>query len=1404
MLDQVINEIKRRQLPYYNLEGDAIKGVDNQYWLVFKHRDAGNKFKEFFSLRLFGIGEKPKTHKLIRINLNDASVYEYIPKKPDNIPSLILLRTNKISRLEAFLECVDAKTEKALLINSFLDINIKKRRRFSLPKDVDNYQKFIGAYLAKTTLYRRSTAFFNSGVLKLYEEPLQQMLVMGGEIRLLMDLQGFTNQRDVEELRKLNDPLYRSHYIQRTLEEFLQALETKAFTSTQLLAELVRLEFLRIKLIKMEGGKGIFHKKTGILTDSLGNSILHDGSDNFTYSAHNLNSESITVLYWSDAIDNGAIADSIEEFDEEWNSVHAFDLTNEFLTQVRRESQRRYEANQPRITDCDPSTLEAGETTTVKITGHNLQDIQAIAVEDTDQIRLTIEETTSDQLTAQAIVAPNYPPQSIKSLVVATSKHTYQVEPAQELTVTNKLTVPEFSEIEGFKAAIKTILAGNYGTPNDFLYWLGLQNPKLWQIQSSGALDQWVNEGILFEHQKSGAQHSYRVMKDFGVAVCADAVGLGKSRLGAAVGKLYREENGQAKIAIIAARKLHDNWRKEMKVLGFGRNDYELYNKNLMSRKGSFIDDFNRFGGPDLILIDEAHEGIRNYNNRIHRTCLQIRARDREEGRERHYLLLTATPWNNRREDIYNILSPFVTKTDGFSQYGLPEVIGDWLNQRDIGVENLTDDTRIFRQLYKELFLQRTRKQLMDASPDLRLYAKRQAEWLVVNFESETEQALDQIFGHFEHSLFIPSSDPIRYLNDQDVGQRSLLSNQRRMFLQRAESSMYALKLTIRNFSQRIQQVKDRLSELTPDAEGLLRFLMIHYKFESEHGNQAEIDWGMEEDEADEFEDEEDEDGEQEEQRQQLRRSIEIATDALKDDPERAAAIYERILEDCDSDLERLANIQGLLETEFVTDHKREEVTKKVRELVSRGHKVLLISVFADTVMDYYQYMKADPVISLQGIGMAMGASKHYLKDGKAIGFTPHGIHKNGKDLRGIKRRELFRCFAPGATCENPADYPKRDEEINVLVGSETLSVGQNLQDANYLICIDLPWNPMVLEQRIGRIDRPKKHPVEFITIYYANSESQLLRQATRLNNLHKKMVGDLIDDQGNIPRIQNMEQLGPSVYGDTLFDDEILPGYIDFIKSLVQARRFEQDNLQENAYQKQEGAQEVYTHNEILYNEDLKRLMNAMPEGYQPNPIAIGTGDDTNLKVVTALKLKYFGPNGEPIEDKTETIFWNNATGEVDGHGQAIAAGFKTPELSDVVSTQPLLSLAETTYQQLVNLKEQRQAELEQPETLENISLTSERLAKINRRLQTIESVPEEITGQMVRATLKILQQHKTKKAVQLLLRSLTDGEKSKLSNNDFIKELVNETGKLALLDYETTKPTNLTVAVEAILVRI
>ena len=244
------------------------------------------------------------------------------------------------------------------------------------------------------------------------------------------------------------------------------------------------------------------------------------------------------------------------------------------------------------------------------------------------------------------------------------------------------LEIPDFSEIVGFKQAVEMILAGKHGTPQDFLYWLAQQRPHQFRVERSDILDELLNIGSLFEHQKSGAQYCLRVMQDFGVAVCADAVGLGKTRLAAAVARLYRKQNSSAKIAIIAAKKLFPNWEREMSELGFKSSDYELYNKNSMSRKGNnFFADFSRYGGADLVIIDEAHEGIRNYKNRIHKTCVAIQESDRTKGKQRHFLLLTATPWNNRREDIYNILAPFLNRLEGFSDIGFPPVVsksGNW------------------------------------------------------------------------------------------------------------------------------------------------------------------------------------------------------------------------------------------------------------------------------------------------------------------------------------------------------------------------------------------------------------------------------------------------------------------------------------------------------------------------------------------------------------------------------------------------------------------------------------------------------------------------------------------------------------------------------------------------------
>lgn len=1411
MLQAVIEDLIRQQRPYYLLQGQPVRGVNGQYWLVFRHRDAdkgGNFLKNIVSL--LGFKGKSEPYKILRIDPSTAKIYTYNLRKQGDLPSPALLRTSNLKIVEKFLLLERTTKDQTLLSGSFREIKALKRR-YNLPTQLDSYNKAIAQLLDRSSIYRRSTAYFDSGILKLYEEPLQTIIQTEGQIRLLMDWQGFTKRADVAELERLLEPTYRAQFIERTLQEFLQGLEESAFSGTQILAELVRLGFLQIKLIRMDQNRALYHKKTGILSDRTENHVLHEGSDNFTRAAHSRNAESVTFLYSWEKLDSEAIEQSIEEFDSEWQrSDLAYDLTQEFLSQVLQEYDRRAKERQPHIDQITPDHLSPGETTEVKIIGENLDQVDTITIPDNSMVKVAIVEQTSQEITADVTVSSEHPPQPITDFTIkdkAGEERT--VQPARPPQIDQIEELPNFDEIEGFGQAVEMILSGQYGTPNDFLYWLAQQRPRQFRVEQNDLLDQLVNQGTLFEHQKSGAQHCLRIMQDFGVSVCADAVGLGKTRLAAAVARLSRASNGQAKIAIVAARKLHDNWKREMNELGFQDSDYELYNKNLMSRKGTgFLDDFNRYGGPDLVIIDEAHEGIRNYKNRIHKLCLQIRERDRASGRQRHFLLLTATPWNNRREDIYNILQPFLTRPEGFVEAGFPPEVAQWFQNRETGVEQFTDDSALFRRTYKELFLQRTRQMLREAMPDLNVYARRQAEWLPVQFEPSTEQALEQIFTQFETELYVPFADPVRYLTGS-VEQRALLQNQRRFFLQRAESSMYALDRTIVNFRGRIEQMKSRLSDLTPDAEGLKQFLMLHYGFETEQ-KQAAFDFLDDREAYDEDYEEEDDEEEiavnQEERRQQLRRTIELAIRRLQTNPVEARRIYQSMWDACDHDLKQLEEIQALLADEFVRDHKREQVTRQVRELVSQGQKVLLISTFSDTVLDYYRYMTQDAEIVDRGIGMAIGSTKRYYIGNQTLQFAPHNAVRGGKQHTNLKRQALFRLFAPTATCRNPIDRPSSHEEIRVLIGSETLSVGQNLQDADYLINIDLPWNPMTLEQRIGRIDRPKQHQAENIYIYYANSESQLLRQASRLSNLNKKLIGDGVTERdGIVQNVPSIESLGASIYGDTLFDDAILPGYVEFIRNLVAARRQTQESFQEALYRKSETAREVYTQQEILFSEDIAQRLQALGEDYQANPIALGRriGEKGEPIGLVALTIRYFGPNGEAIDDRQELVFWNDQTGERDAYGALLATAFKTPEAGDVFSAKYLRSMAQSLYTQLIALKQQRSQELDQAETLENISITSDRLNRIQQRINTLVALPEGLDRKTVKDTLKKLNAWKGIRSVQKLLRDYTDGAKAQLNSSQFVIELVKDTDEQNLILSDGIKPTSLSVSLSAMLLR-
>lgn len=194
---------------------------------------------------------------------------------------------------------------------------------------------------------------------------------------------------------------------------------------------------------------------------------------------------------------------------------------------------------------------------------------------------------------------------------------------------------------------------------------------------------------------------------------------------------------------------------------------------------------------------------------------------------------------------------------------------------------------------------------------------------------------------------------------------------------------------------------------------------------------------------------------------------------------------------------------------------KRDEKFEKVREIVlkelARGRKVILVSQFKITAQYYYSKLLDDNEIDSSRMGLVTGKNED---------------NRIGDELK--SKKEILDRFSPKS--KNRDDIVGTIEEINLIVGTDTISTGQNLQDATVIMNLDLPYNPMILEQRIGRIDRPR--PNEKVNNIY----------------IYTFPVYDAIEAE-----LKMTERLGKKiarVISDTQFDDIVLPEYVSYLEN--------------------------------------------------------------------------------------------------------------------------------------------------------------------------------------------------------------------------------------------------------------
>lgn len=653
----------------------------------------------------------------------------------------------------------------------------------------------------------------------------------------------------------------------------------------------------------------------------------------------------------------------------------------------------------------------------------------------------------------------------------------------------------------------------------------------------------WVKS--LYPHQQHGVTEIEDKLNTFGTAVLADGVGLGKTRTAAGIIRMEIKYHNCRQVLIIADKKLNDQWREELAVVGITAKSYQQITREKFTYLGKA--DLDQIAANiDLVIIDEAHLGLKNRKSQAYRKLQYVfdQSHERIKG-----LLLTATPWNNSREDVLNLGSLFL-RTD---QIPADRAYHDFFlfgNTTKV-IKKLETDDQAFNEFWSDIFLQRTRRTYGGKEIT---FAKRKFPTVDIKYDPNKNQLFQNNFD-LVANLSFPYMDPLRYLMQH---RPELASERWRMtMLKRADSSWRAYESSINRTIGNLKTFTTKLNRIQKDPHMLRqfqRYLSDKYKLSDVIDNTNAIAQIFGED----TDDSDIEAGmlpfQQESQHQRLKYYNNIAKRIDAITPVRAKKAIRDMTRDANVDLSVLEPLlQNLQKAYSNRDEKYLAVVQAIQAELVKGHKVILISEFRTTANYYYNLLIKEAGLEANKIGLVTG-----------------GDVDNKVGTQSFSKRGILERFAPRA--KNRPDLVGSEDELNILVGTDTISTGQNLQDAVVLMNLDLPYNPMILEQRIGRIDRP--HSLggdDRIFIYTFPVYEAIDAELKMSERLGKKLKG---------------------VFKDTQFDDMVLPEYAEYLRTAAKEKgsavqKMVDTTVEKNVYN---GAPQSEAHSE-QYREANRRM---------------------------------------------------------------------------------------------------------------------------------------------------------------------------------------------------------------------
>ncbi len=580
----------------------------------------------------------------------------------------------------------------------------------------------------------------------------------------------------------------------------------------------------------------------------------------------------------------------------------------------------------------------------------------------------------------------------------------------------------------------------------------------------------------LYSFQKEAALAIINKLERYNGCILADSVGLGKTYSALAVIKYY--ENRNKNILVLCPKKLKDNWmtfRGNLvnNPLVKDRLRYDvLFHTDLSRERGDSViglplDRIN-WGNYDLVVIDESHNFrnggavIGEYGEKENR-YLKLLNKVIRPGVKTKVLMLSATPVNNRFFDLRNQLA--------LAYEGKSELINEKLNTK-------SDIDTIFRQAQKvyndwskqplelrttasllkkldfdffevldSVTIARSRKHIQryydiseiggfpERNKPISLRPRLTTLDNAINYNQIYEQLMLLNLSIYTPSNYILPTRVGNYIifngeNSNQLSQEGREEGIRRLMsinlLKRMESSVHSFKLTVKRIYEQIQRILDLIDSYSADRESSVQ--------EYEDYDELDLD----------------------------DQNIDIFNVGKKYQINLSDMDYLSWKRELQADLAVLERLITMIEE--ITpenDYKLNELLRVIKEKIDNpinpdNKKILIFTAFADTAE--YLYENVSTVVKRKfGLECA-------LITGSIDGRTT--LPKFPAEMNTI-----LTCFSP-VSKEKALVMPNNSSNIDILIATDCISEGQNLQDCDWCINYDIHWNPVRIIQRFGRIDR--------------------------------------------------------------------------------------------------------------------------------------------------------------------------------------------------------------------------------------------------------------------------------------------------------------------------------------------